>query len=200
MNKKHGDDYTRGGDENITPAQRAEYEEAFELFDKDGDGTISTGELKNLLRCFGQKATDDDVANYLAVYNKEKGEDATELEFEDFVDIMKKLITEPDIDQEIQEVYKVFDRDEKGINPQELSKVMTDLLRLKMKHKQGTLGPGKDGVESGILDEDLKKYEITLQEAEDMINESDMDGDGRLSFEEFARILMEKPEKPKSKY
>ena len=29
-----------------------EYWEAFELFDKDGDGTISTGELKNLLRCF----------------------------------------------------------------------------------------------------------------------------------------------------
>ncbi len=39
----------------------ADLQEAFELFDKDGDGTISTMELKNLLRCFGKKATDDEV-------------------------------------------------------------------------------------------------------------------------------------------
>ena len=38
-----------------------EYFEAFELFDKDGDGTISTGELKNLLRCFDVDLPDDEV-------------------------------------------------------------------------------------------------------------------------------------------
>ena len=36
-----------------------EYWEAFELFDKDGDGTISTGELKNLLRCFDVDLPDE---------------------------------------------------------------------------------------------------------------------------------------------
>ena len=45
----------------ITEEQMDEYREAFDLFDKDGDGTISTGELKNLLRCFGQICTDDEV-------------------------------------------------------------------------------------------------------------------------------------------
>jgi len=42
-------------------ADMADFEEAFELFDKDGDGTISTTELKNLLRCFGKKASDQEV-------------------------------------------------------------------------------------------------------------------------------------------
>jgi Ca2+-binding EF-hand superfamily protein len=43
------------------PQDMADFEEAFDLFDIDGDGTISTTELKNLLRCFGKKATDDVV-------------------------------------------------------------------------------------------------------------------------------------------
>lgn len=52
-------------------ADMADFEEAFELFDKDGDGTISTTELKNLLRCFGKKASDDDVQKILARHKKE---------------------------------------------------------------------------------------------------------------------------------
>ena len=46
-----------------------EYWEAFELFDKDGDGTISTGELKNLLRCFDIDLPDDQVQELIANYD-----------------------------------------------------------------------------------------------------------------------------------
>jgi calmodulin len=42
-----------------------EYLEAFELFDKDGDGTISTNELKNLLRCFGHQKKDEEVQDLI---------------------------------------------------------------------------------------------------------------------------------------
>ncbi len=49
-------------DENqIDGSSLEEYWEAFELFDKDGDGTISTGELKNLLRCFEVDLPDEKV-------------------------------------------------------------------------------------------------------------------------------------------
>ena len=46
-----------------------EYWEAFELFDKDGDGTISTGELKNLLRCFDVDLPDEDVQQLIDKYD-----------------------------------------------------------------------------------------------------------------------------------
>ena len=47
-----------------------EYWEAFELFDKDGDGTISTGELKNLLRCFGVDLPDEQVKELIDRYDQ----------------------------------------------------------------------------------------------------------------------------------
>jgi calmodulin len=96
------------------PADMADFEEAFELFDKDGDGTISTTELKNLLRCFGKKASDNDVQGILIKHSKE-GEHE-EIDFDEFKLIMGDIMSEPEFDEEIQQVYKVFDRDEKGVD------------------------------------------------------------------------------------
>ena len=69
----------------ITDEQMDEYREAFDLFDKDGDGTISTGELKNLLRCFGQVYTDDEVQKIIDTYDENE---TGSLEFEQLIGIM----------------------------------------------------------------------------------------------------------------
>lgn len=37
----------------ITEEQRAEFKEAFSLFDRDGDGTITTKELGTVMRALG---------------------------------------------------------------------------------------------------------------------------------------------------
>lgn len=182
-------------------ADMADFEEAFELFDKDGDGTISTSELKNLLRCFGKKATEDEVQNILTRYQK-TGENES-IEFEQFVQIMGEIMTEPEFDDEITQVYKVFDRDDKGINERELMEVMNKLLELKHVHNQkaaddnSRLGnaPELSDEDQFGNNEDRRAYpQITLEEAKEMILEADMDGDGRLAFEEFARILMDRTE------
>ncbi len=73
-----------------------DFEEAFELFDKDGDGTISTTELKNLLRCFGKKASDSDVQAILVKLNK-VGEHES-IDFDEFQRIMSKIMEEPEYD------------------------------------------------------------------------------------------------------
>lgn len=47
---------------------------------------------------------------------------------------MADIMSEPEFDEEIIQVYKVFDRDEKGVNAHCLRDVMNKLLELKHKH------------------------------------------------------------------
>ena len=42
-----------------------ELKEAFSLFDKDGDGTISTKELAEMMRAIGRNPTDEEVKSML---------------------------------------------------------------------------------------------------------------------------------------
>lgn len=41
----------KAGDHKLSEEQIAEFKEAFSLFDKDGDGTITTKELGTVMRC-----------------------------------------------------------------------------------------------------------------------------------------------------
>jgi len=49
------------GDEQLTEEQIAEFKEAFSLFDKDGDGTITTKELGTVMRSLGQNPTEAEL-------------------------------------------------------------------------------------------------------------------------------------------
>lgn len=43
-----------------------DYREAFRIFDKDGDGSITTQELDNVMRSLGQHAMADELIQMLA--------------------------------------------------------------------------------------------------------------------------------------
>jgi Ca2+-binding EF-hand superfamily protein len=57
----------------LSKAEFAAYEEAFVLIDHDGDGNISTDDLKTFLRQLGQEITDDDVSEMLACFPASNG-------------------------------------------------------------------------------------------------------------------------------
>lgn len=49
----------------LTPEQIAEFKEAFSLFDKDGDGTITTKELGTVMRSLGQNPTEAELQDMI---------------------------------------------------------------------------------------------------------------------------------------
>ena len=91
-------------------------------------------------------------------------------------------MSEPDYDIEIIQVYKVFDPDDVGVDAFKLMQMMNKLIKLRFKHD-----PEKYLTAEGKYDMPV----ITIEDAQDMINEYDMNGDGVLNFDEFAKLLME---------
>lgn len=50
----------------LSPEQVAEFKEAFSLFDKDGDGTITTKELGTVMRSLGQNPTEAELQDMIS--------------------------------------------------------------------------------------------------------------------------------------
>ena len=63
--------------EELTEEQIEEFQETFLLFDKDGDGTITTKELGTVMRTLGQHPTEAELTQMI----KEVDADGTGLTF-----------------------------------------------------------------------------------------------------------------------
>ena len=103
----------------------AEYQEAFALFDKDGNGHIEAKELAAVLTALGQSPSEEDIAKMIA----EVDADANgSLEFPEFLQMMSSRMNVKNNDEEIQEAFKVFDLDGSGfITVTTLGKAMKSL-------------------------------------------------------------------------
>ena len=103
---KHIDSTVRDMADHLTDEQTAEFREAFALFDKDGDGTISTKELGTVMNSLGQKPT----AAELETMIKEIDTDGNgEIDFDEFLTMMAKKLQESDLEDDIREAFRVFD-------------------------------------------------------------------------------------------
>ncbi|KAH8041052.1 hypothetical protein HPB51_013712 [Rhipicephalus microplus] len=103
----------------------AELREAFALFDKDGDGAISTKDLGTVMRSLGQSPTEAELKDIISELDVDGN---GTVDFPEFLALMSKKARTTDTEQEIREAFKVFDRDGKGFIPAaELRHVMTTL-------------------------------------------------------------------------
>jgi calmodulin len=111
--------------EKLTEQQIAEFKEAFNLFDKDGDGAISVKELGTVMRALGNNPTESELQDI--INELDQNQDNT-IDFPEFMNIMAKRGKEGDTEEELIEAFKVFDKDGNGfISAAELRHVMTNL-------------------------------------------------------------------------
>ena len=108
---------------NLTEEQIAEFKEAFQIFDKDGDGSITTKELGTVMRSLGQIPSEETLNQMI----QEVDQDGSgTIDFKEFLGLMEKKLRENDTEDELIEAFRVFDRDGNGlISAQELRFVMT---------------------------------------------------------------------------
>jgi Ca2+-binding EF-hand superfamily protein len=134
--------------------KKREYKEAFDMFDRDKNGLVNIKELSNILRSLGHELTDQDMID---LNDRDK-----KYEYEDFLNIMGRINKESDIEDELIEAFKIFDKEGNGHIPSS-----------EFKHIMLTLG------------ERLSEDEI-----DEMIKEADYKDDGYIDYRQFVKILL----------
>ena len=75
----------------ITPEQELEYREAFQMFDKNGDGCISVNELGTVMRSVGQNPNNEELQT---IINDVDADGNGTLDFHEFCQMMARQIRE----------------------------------------------------------------------------------------------------------
>lgn len=147
----------------LTEQQKAEVKEAFDLFDTEGSGVIEAKELKVALRALGFEPQKDEIKrliNQAGGSGREKDVGGT-IDFKEFLDIMAMKMSEKDSEEELHKAFELFDVDNsKEITFKNLREVAIEL--------------GEN---------------ISEDELREMIFEACGDRNGRVSLEQFKRIL-----------
>lgn len=102
-----------------------EFREAFDLFDKNKDGSITAKELSNVMKSLNHHATDQEVQEMIAEVDTDGN---GRVDFEEFVSLMNRRTKETDTEEEVINAFRVFDKEGNDtISSSELRHIMTTI-------------------------------------------------------------------------
>ena len=154
--------YERNG---LTADEVLEIKEAFDLFDTDGSGHISTDELKQALRNLGIDARNQTLSNMMN--DLDKNSDNT-IDFDEFIDMMTAKMSDTDNREDLLKVFNLFLGEDAGTRN---DKIRIQHLRRVAKELNEAMGE---------------------DELNEMIARADLDKDQGVSFDEFYAIMTKK--------
>ncbi|KAI8807007.1 centrin-2-like protein [Cladochytrium replicatum] len=143
----------------LTPEQYQEMKEAFDLFDTDASGTITSKEWRIAMRALGFEPTKEEMRRMLAEIDVDG---SGTIDFEEFVGLISRRLADKLARDEIRQVFKFY-------NPDPATNTISiDNLRRAVE----------------LVGEDLIEDEL-----KEMIEEADRDGDGLVTEEDFAKLM-----------
>ncbi|KAJ8308350.1 hypothetical protein KUTeg_013224 [Tegillarca granosa] len=126
-----------------------EYREAFKVFDKNGDGSITKKELKAAMMALGHVPTDDDLQH---IIDEVDSNGNGVIEFEEFIQIMLKKLEKGTVDR-LREAFRVFDKDGNGlISSEELRNAMINLGEKMTEEEADEMVAAADSNGDGFID------------------------------------------------
>ena len=146
--------------EDLTELQIAEYKEAFQIFDKHGEGVINSKELGTIMRSLGLSPSDEDLKEIIDSFDNDKNNNM--IDFNSFLIIMARRKNDIDKEEDLLEAFRVFDKENNGkISARELRYVM--------------MSSGEDLNENAI---------------EDMIHEASSGQEDFIDYHKFVKLIL----------
>lgn len=168
--KKNSNNHTSIHELDFSQEQIKELREAFAIFDKDGDGFITSSELQDVMKSLREKFTKEDIHSMIQQVDVDGN---GTIDFDEFLRMMSRSsarrnksadVQSKSEEDEMRQAFKVFDIDGNGlIDAQELLQTMKNL--------------GED---------------LTENDVKAMIKAADKNGDEKIDYEEFIRMMYQK--------
>jgi len=116
------DDEIKAATENLSEKKLKEFKDIFSYFDRDGGGFISSLELGQVMRTFGWSPTESELQELISEIDQDGN---GEISFNEFVWLMTRELHDDEIEDEIREAFRCFDREGHGFIPvSDLSRVL----------------------------------------------------------------------------
>ncbi|KAJ3140402.1 hypothetical protein HK100_009952 [Physocladia obscura] len=145
----------------ISEAQEAEIHEAFQLFDTDGSGSITTKEWRVAMKAMGFEPTKEESKRMMAEMDSDE---SGSIDYEEFLGMIAKRLINNMAKEEMVKLFQVIRE------AQQPTRMRISALHIK-----------------NIAE--LVGEEFTMEEIKEMIEEGDKDNDGEISEEDFVRLM-----------
>jgi len=134
----------------MDPEEMEEWRTIFNLFDVDGDQSITHEELGIVLRSMGQNPSEQELIDMISEMDED---DSGTVDFEEFVILMKRRTGDTDSTDDIDAAFKVFDTKNDGvIDIDELMGVMVMLGNPRTEEEVKQMIAEEDTNNDGVID------------------------------------------------
>jgi len=152
LNQLHndGEAEVKATKNSLTKEQVVEFREAFHIFDVDGNGTVTTEELGEVMESLGHHMSEAELQ--LMIDDVDKDHTGT-MNFEEFLELMASRLNSQDTQEELKDAFKTFDIDGNGyIEADELVRVVTSMGERLSLEEAGAMLAEADANSDGKID------------------------------------------------